>query len=123
MPLHKEIKMPLNLIYDGEKFLLVDIRPLYEWVDGAPTRNQTGFRVELVDLSTYDKFSVKLLTMTPHVTPEIFEESRDKIFVRLIDAYAKPYVTDNKRIAYSISAKNIELVKKSATSAAERIHE
>lgn len=119
--MYKEVKFPLKYIHDGEKFLLVDIRPLYEWVDGAPTRNQSGFRVELVDLSTYDKFNVKLLTMTPQVTPEIFEASREKIFVRLIDAFAKPYVTDNKRIAYSISAKNIELVKKSATSAAERM--
>lgn len=120
MSLYKDIKIPLKLIYDGDRFLLVDLALLFEYINGRRTETQIGFRGTFVDMISYDKFTVKILNLKPQITPDILKSSHEKIFVRLVDAFAKPYV-QNGHIAYSISAKDLEIVKKPATPAAERM--
>lgn len=122
MSMHKDVKIPLNCIYNGDKFLITDLRALFEYANGKPTQNQIGWRATLVDLQDYDKFFAKIMNLNPRLTPDILEANQDRIFVRLIDAFAKPYI-NNGRIAYSISAKDLEVVRKSATNAAERSHQ
>lgn len=120
MALFKDVKIPLHDIVDVSKLILIDMSPLYEYVNGKATTNQIGVKGELVDLKNYNKFPAKIMNLNPKITKEMLESSKERMFVRLIDAYAKPYVTNNGRLEFSISASDIEPVKKPATPAAER---
>lgn len=119
MAYFKHTKIPLHDVVDDSRLILTEMSPLYEYINGKQTTSQIGVKADVVDMRNYDKFSVKIMTLNPQITPQMAETSKERMFVRLIDAYAKPYVS-NGRVEFSITASDIEPVKKPLTSAAER---
>lgn len=115
----KNVKFMLEEVTKSKQYLAVRMVPLFEYNDGHRTEKQIGFRVEVVEMTQYEKFWVKILNMNPKLTMEMLENAHEKTFVRFCDGFATPYVNGHS-VDYSFTASDVEIVKKSATSAAER---
>lgn len=102
------VKIPLKFVTATDFYRLLSLKPLEAYENGKPTGVQIGYKAEVVEMTTFEKFIVKIENKLPNVTPEILAASREPVFVKFANAYAKPYVF-NGRIAYSMTATNLEM--------------
>lgn len=115
----KNVKFMLEEVTKSKQYLAVRMVPLFEYNDGHRTEKQIGFRIEVVEMTNYEKFWVKVLNLNPKLTIEMMENAREKMFVRFYDGVATPYVNGHS-VAYSFTATDVEMIKKSAINAVER---
>lgn len=115
----KKVKLSMEVVTGAKQYYAVQMVPLYEFKDGHRTDHQIGFRLEVVEMTNYEKFWVKIMNMNPKMTIEMLENAREKMFVRFYDGFATPYV-NGRTVDYSFTATDVEIIKKTATSAAER---
>lgn len=103
--------LPFTALFKNGIFVLVDVAPLFEYVNNQKTDNITGTKYTVVEMSNFDKFSVKVPTTTPKISKDFLENAKERIYVRFIDGLATPYV-NGRSVAWTFSAKEVEIVKK-----------
>lgn len=106
----KKSKIPFSYFVDTDKLILTDMAGLFKYADGKKTGEVIGVKADVVEPKNLDKISVKVLNLNPKITKEMLEASMERVYVRLINAYATPYVY-NGHIEYSVSAEDIVPVK------------
>jgi len=104
------IKIRLNTILPAERFVVKSQREIKEFSSEGNTGNQKviGQRYELVDVSSYELFTVKVPETSPSI-PQVMIERHQPIFATLKNAYFSFYVNQG-RLAMSFTAEGISLL-------------
>lgn len=108
--------IPFNMIYKDGVFILIDIAPNYEYVDGKRTNKLVGYKYTVVDTVDFDKITVKVKQDAPLLSSEELAELRgsgEKIAVEFVNAIDKPYIRrdgGSVSVEDSFSADDILLV-------------
>lgn len=106
------IKIPLNIIIPADKYVVKSQREIKEYSSEGNSGSQKviGQRYELVDVSSYELFTVKVPETSPSI-PQVMIERRahQPIFATLKNAYFSFYVNQG-RLAMSFTAEGISLL-------------
>ena len=106
------INIPLDAITLGANLILLGVYPFFEYKDGEKTDILAGYRYLVVEDSNFEKFSVKILSSAPAITPEQIAAAKTKILVRFENAFARPYQDSRGEYQLSFSASAISVVTK-----------
>lgn len=104
------LNIPLEVIFENNTFILLNVREAKEYENGKVTANIIGYRYEVVDTETFEKFIVKVLGTTTVISQETIDKAPKKIKVNFSNAFAKPYRTPSGFYELSIKADSISIV-------------
>ncbi len=105
-----DISIPLEVIFKNNTFILLNVREAKEYENGKVTANIIGYRYEVVDTETFEKFTVKVLGTATVISQENIDNAPKKIKVNFVNAFAKPYRTSSGFYELSIRADSISIV-------------
>lgn len=88
----------------GEKFVVLNKQPLFEYKDNQKTLNIIGSKLTVISLLDYEKYIVKL----PQLVEDLLINERDQVGFDSLEAV--PYVQNNK-IALSLKATGVFISK------------
>jgi len=105
------IKIRLNTILPAERFVVKSQREIKEFSSEGNSGSQKviGQRYELVDVSSYELFTVKVPETSPSIPQVMIERAHQPIFATLKNAYFSFYVNQG-RLAMSFTAEGISLL-------------
>ena len=105
------IKIRLNTILPAERFVVKSQREIKEFSSEGKSGSQKviGQRYELVDVSSYELFTVKVPETSPSIPQSTIEREHHPIFASLKNAYFSFYVNQG-RLAMSFTAEGISLL-------------
>jgi len=106
-----KLNIPFNIVVNDANIILLGVAPYYEYVDGKKTENLLGYKYNIVEDKTFEKFSVKIASKAPVITPEQIDSSKERIKVAFENAFAKPYRTFSGDYDLSVTATGISIVK------------
>ena len=115
MTLLQNRNIPLKCVFSKSRFILVDIRPTYEFDETTKksTKKIVGYKYIVIETYKYTRFDVKVVQSTPLMTADELEQRRDsgeKVFVDFNNATIKPYYSSRtKQLEDSITADEIIL--------------
>lgn len=104
------LNIPLEVIFKNNTFILLNVREAKNYEDGKVTNDVIGYRYEVVDTETFEKFMVKVIGTSPVISQESIENSTKKVKVSFTNAVAKPYRTSTGNYELSIKADSINIV-------------
>ncbi|HEM3204028.1 TPA: hypothetical protein U0910_002101 [Streptococcus suis 8830] len=88
----------------GEKFVVLNKQPLFEYQDNQKTLNIIGSKLTVISLLDYEKYIVKL----PQLVEDLLVNDRDQVGFDNLEAV--PYI-QNGRIALSLKATGVFISK------------
>ncbi len=106
-----KLNIPFNIVVDGANTILLGVAPYYEYVDGKKTENLLGYKYNIVEDKSFEKFSIKIASKAPVITQEQIDTSKERIKVSFENAIAKPYRTTYGDYDLSITATGISILK------------
>jgi len=106
-----KLNIPFNIVVNDANTLLLGVAPYYEYVDGKKTEKLLGYKYNIVEDKTFEKFSVKIASKAPVITQEQVDASKERIKVTFENAFAKPYRTTYGDYDLSVSATGISILK------------
>lgn len=103
------IKIPLSSIIPTDRFVVKSQREIREYAEGnIGSRKVIGQKYELVDVSTFETFMVKVPEIAPTIPQAMIEKAKQPLLVTLKEAKFSFYVNQG-RLAMSFSAEKITL--------------
>lgn len=106
----KMFTIDLMQIFSTNKFALLDVNPIQEYVNGQRTDKVIGTRYSLADAETFKNFDVKVSNPIPIVNKKTLENS-PRIWVSLGNAKVMPYSMKYGKCECTITAESIKIVK------------
>lgn len=106
-----KLLIPLEVVVQGAKLILLDVTPYYEYQDGRKTDKMLGYKYQVVEDVNFEKLTVKIPSTTPAITKEQLESTKERIKVTFTDALAKPYRLNSGEYDLSITATSIAVTK------------
>ena len=106
-----KLSFPLSAITGDAHLILLEVRPVFAYLDGKKTENQEGYKFWVVDDRNFEKFAIKIACTTPAITQEHVDASKERLYVRFENAVCKPYKTNSGDFDLSITASNVIVVK------------
>lgn len=106
----KMFTIDLTQIFSTNKFALLDVNPIQEYVNGQRTDKVIGTRYSLADAETFKNFDVKVSNPTPIVNKKTLENS-PRIWVSLENAKVMPYSMKYGKCECTITANEVKVVK------------
>lgn len=112
----KELSKKLGDFFDEGIFVLRKVRRVNRYENGQRTNDIAGYAYEVIDGTSYAKFTVKVASTEPVITEEQLEACKDTVFVKipLEKTLIIPYELKYGRAKVSITAPFIELLKEEA---------
>lgn len=107
----EKIHFSIETLFGDSGLMLMSVSPYFEYKDGQKTENQLGFKYEIVEDTSYERFSVKVASKQPVITAEEFAEAKSRIFVRFENSQGHIYRTPTGAIEVSFSATDVEILR------------
>lgn len=106
----KIFTIDLEKIFHTNKFVLLDVNPIQEYVKNQPTDKVIGTRYSVADAETFKNFDVKVFNPEPIVNKQALEAS-PRIWVSLENPKVIPYSMKYGKCECTIIAESIKIVK------------
>lgn len=91
--------------------ILLELAPLYEYVEGKVTQNEIGIKCTVVCIDNqFEKITVKIKGLKPTITNEQIAQKGGQVKVNLKNLTGKFYRTQSGEYALSCSADGMEVV-------------
>lgn len=108
----EKLSIPLAVVVNGAKMILVDVQPWHPYENNKADKTSIlGYKYTVAENGSYEKFTVKVSTPTPIITPEQLEAAKEPIFVAFKDCFAKPYRNQNGMYDLSFTAATVSIEK------------
>lgn len=108
----EKLSIPLAVVANGAKLILVDVQPWHPYENGNVDKTALlGHKYTVAETGSYEKFTVKVSSATPIITPEQLEAAKEPIFVAFKDCFAKPYRNQNGMYDLSFTAATVSIEK------------
>lgn len=107
----QNLEIPLTVITKGAKLICLEVAPTFSYENGKRTDSQIGTTYTVVETQNFEKFKVKVANLTPVLTQEQIDSSKERVYLTFENAIAKPYRTQSGEYDLSISATNVVLAK------------
>lgn len=108
----EKLSIPLAVVTNNAKLILTDVQPWYAYENGKVDKTSLlGHKYTVAETGSYEKFTVKVSSPTPIITPEQLEAAKDPIFVAFKDCFAKPYRNQNGMYDLSFTASTVSVEK------------
>ena len=105
-----KLRIPLSIYTDAIEFTVVGQSLVQKFVDGKPTDEIDGVKLELFDASKLDRFVVRVPGTSLPFKDEVVESQSCKI--SLINPTITPYVNYSNRLDASVKAEGYKEIKK-----------
>ena len=105
-----KLKIPLSIYTDAIEFTVVGQSLVQKFVDGKPTDEIDGVKLELFDSSKLDRFVVRVPGTSLPFKDEVIESQSCR--VSLVNPTITPYVNYANRLDGSVKAEGYKELKK-----------
>ena len=105
-----QLTQPLNEVMKSDRFALLSVAPVYDYVEGQRTNTVVAIRYHVANPETFESFDVKVPTTKPIVTQERIDNVDERLWVTFENAVVKPYKIEFGKAICSIAADSVKLV-------------
>lgn len=106
----KKLSIDLSFLMDCQRFALLSVAPVYDYVDGKKTATVTAIRYTVANPETFENFEVKVPTTKPIVTQDRIDNVDERLWVSFENAVVKPYRIEFGKALCSVTADSVKLV-------------
>lgn len=107
-----QIRVTEEMILQNGPMILIEIRPIAEYVDGKKTDRILGYAYNCVAPSNkYAQFTIKVNQKKPVLTNEELENLGGSTEIQATDFEGKFYQNSNKDVLFTATASAIEVLK------------
>lgn len=104
------LKIHFASSFEGADILLLSVAPVYEYMNGEKTEKIVGYRYGVVETNNFEKFSVKVPSTAPAITPEQLAETKVKLKVAFDNCFGRLYRTEKGGYDVSFAATDIHII-------------
>ena len=104
----KKIALELTSLMGSNRFALLGVAPVFEYVDKQRTDRIVAIRYTVANPETFENFEVKVSTTKPIVSQEIIDNVEERIFVSFENAFVKPYKIEFGKAICSVTADSVK---------------
>ena len=104
------IKFSLENLFPDSNFILMGVQPFYEYKDGKKTTNLLGFKYDVVEDSSFERFTVKIESKEAVITTEDLAKYTSRVFVEFKNSKGHIYRTPVGSIEISFSADSMTIL-------------
>lgn len=107
----ERIHFGLENLFPDSNFMLMGVQPFYEYSDGKKTTNLLGYKYEVVEDKSFERFTVKIESKEPVITAEELSNSTSRVYVDFVNSNGHIYRTPAGQVEISFSAESMAIVK------------
>lgn len=106
----EKINFSIETLFGDTLLMLMDVSPYFEYKDGKKTENQLGFKYEVVEDTSFERFTVKVASKQPVITADDLAKSKSRVYVEFENSRGHIYRTPVGSIEVSFSADAVKIV-------------
>lgn len=106
----ERIHFGLENLFPDSNFMLMGVQPFYEYSDGKKTTNLLGYKYDVVEDKSYERFTVKIESKEPVITAEDLAKSKSRVFVEFDNSKGHIYRTPAGQMEISFSAETMTII-------------
>lgn len=106
----KKLSINLEDFMGVNEFALLNVAPIYDYVDGKKTDTITSIRYSVANARTFETFDVKIQAKQPIITQREIDNADERLFVSFENAIIRPYKIEFGKAVCSVTADSVKLV-------------
>lgn len=108
-----EFQKKLSDFVENENFALLNVSPVFEYLNGERTERVIGYKYKVADPDLFLNFDVKVLGKDAIIEQkeiDILSKNNDRLYVCFVNAILRPFSISYGKVNCTIVADNVKFV-------------
>lgn len=108
----QKLKLPITVVAGSDTVLVVEVKPLYQYVNGRATDTLAGYRYTCIcPQNKYTQISIKVAEEIPTITEELLDMYGGSVTVKPLNFVGKFYKDSRGEYQFTSVASGLEVIK------------